>query len=93
MREHESALIKAMFFSTRLGNTAFGPACEGDEFPELDEIFSACVWGLGRDGILDVRVGVIRIYYSAECLATPAEGSSCKDRRDAGLWDADGMDL
>ena len=77
MREHESALIKAMFFSTRLGNTAFGPACEGDEFPELDGDRHAF---LARMGIFDVTVKVIRIYYSAECLATPAEGSSCKDR-------------
>ncbi|KAH7201021.1 hypothetical protein BKA60DRAFT_165479 [Fusarium oxysporum] len=27
-REHESGLKKSYVFSTRLGNTAFGPACE-----------------------------------------------------------------
>lgn len=49
MREHESALIKAMFFSTRLGNTAFGPACEGDEFPEMDGVVWRSPRFLGRD--------------------------------------------
>lgn len=62
MREHESA---PCFLVRGLENPPFGPACEGDEFPELDGDRHGFLAGMG---IFDVTVRVIRIYYSAECL-------------------------